>query len=147
MEIVRANEKHLAQLAPLLDGYRVFYRQPSDLKAATGFLKERFLQNDSIIFLARTDDRPAGFLQLYPSFSTVSMQALMILNDLYVHPDFRGKGIGKALLRRAQELASENGLKGLALETAVDNPARHLYESLGWERDTHCFHYFWQTKP
>lgn len=146
MEIVRANEKHLAQLAPLLDGYRVFYQQDSNPEAATRFLQERFLKDDSTIFLARANDRPAGFLQLYPSFSTVSLQPLMILNDLYVHPDFRGKGIGKALLRRAQELACEQGLKGLALETAIDNPARHLYETLGWVRDTHCFHYFWQTK-
>ncbi|HAI44518.1 MAG TPA: GNAT family N-acetyltransferase, partial [Maribacter sp.] len=39
-----------------------------------------------------------------------------------------------------------NGYKGLALETAIDNPAQKLYEKLDWEKDSHCFHYFWQVK-
>lgn len=143
MEIIQAGAGQLEALVPLLDGYRVFYRQPSDTRACRAFLQERFHSKDSVIFMAREADRALGFTQLYPSFSTVSLQPLLILNDLYVHPTHRGMGVGAALLARAQAYCAEKGCKGLALETAPGNPARELYERLGWEPESHCFHYFW----
>jgi len=73
------------------------------------------------------------------------MQAIYVLNDLYVLPDYRKKRIGEALLNEAKEYCSAMGYKGLALETAIDNPAQKLYERLGWEKDVHCFHYFWSS--
>ncbi len=141
--IIRAKPEHIPLLAPLLDAYRVFYKQDSDSKAATQFLKERFQKNESVLFLSLEGDEPTGFVQLYRSFSTVSLQPVFILNDLYVGKAHRKKGIGEALLRSSQEYCKMEGYKGLALETAMDNPAQALYERLGWEKDVHCFHYFW----
>ncbi len=71
------------------------------------------------------------------------MKPILILNDLFVHNEHRKKGIGEALLERAKAYCKENQYKGLALETAIDNPAQSLYERLGWPKDMHCFHYFW----
>ncbi len=141
--IIRAQPKHIPSLAPLLDAYRVFYKQDSDIKAATQFLKERFQKNESVLFLSRNGDEPTGFVQLFPSFSTVSLRPIFILNDLYVGETHRKMGIGEALLRTSQEYCQMKGFKGLALETAIDNPAKALYERMGWEKDVHCFHYFW----
>jgi GNAT superfamily N-acetyltransferase len=141
--IIRAQPEHISALASLLDAYRVFYKQDSDKKAATQFLKERFQNNESVVFLSLEGNEPTGFVQLYPSFSTVSLQPILILNDLYVDKAHRKKGIGGALLRTSQDYCLMKGIKGLALETAIDNPAQTLYERLGWEKDVHCFHYFW----
>jgi len=141
--IIRAQPEHIPALAPLLDAYRVFYKQDSDVKAATHFLKERFQKNESVLFLSLNGDEPTGFVQLFPSFSTVSLQPIFILNDLYVGIAHRKLGIGEALLRISQEYCQMKGFKGLALETAIDNPAQALYERMGWEKDVHCFHYFW----
>lgn len=143
MEIIQAGSDYLDALVPLLDGYRAFYKQPSDTRACRAFLQERFQRGDSVVFLAREAGKAVGFTQLYPSFSTVSLQPLLILNDLFVHPSHRGKGAGAALLKRAQAYCAENGCKGLALETALDNPAQQLYERMGWQKESHCFHYFW----
>ncbi len=143
MEIIRARIDHLEVLVALLDGYRIFYKQPSDRKACRQFLQERFRLDDSVLFLALESGEAAGFTQLYPSYSTVSLLPLLILNDLYVHPAHRQKGVGAALLKTAQDYCARKGCKGLALETALDNPARELYERLGWEKESHCFHYFW----
>jgi GNAT superfamily N-acetyltransferase len=143
--VLEAKESHLNLLTPLLDAYRIFYNQASDVAAAQLFLKERFKKKESIIFLAFYDGKAAGFTQLYRSFSTVSLKPILILNDLYVAPDFRKKGVGESLLRRAQVYCSSSNCKGLALETAVENPARSLYERLGWTKDVQCFHYFWQA--
>lgn len=146
IRIIKAALEDLEALAPLFDGYRIFYKQESDVQGAHQFLKQRLANDESVIFLVFKNDLPVGFMQLFPSFSSVSMQAVLILNDLYVHPDHRGKGLGEALLKHAQEYCQGLRCKGLALETAVDNPARKLYEKMGWEKDTHCFHYFW-TAP
>lgn len=146
MQIVRATERQINQISHLLDAYRVFYKQSSDPKAATEFLRERFKRQDSVIFLATSDGNAAGFVQLYPCFSTVSLEPLYILNDLYVDPAFRSAGIGTALLRHCQKHCHNIKFKGLAIETATDNQAQKLYERLGWRRDTHCFHYFWMAE-
>lgn len=144
--IIKADQKHLSDIVPLFDAYRVFYGQASDIVTASAFLTERMRNRDSVIFLASYEGHFAGFTQLYTTFSSVSLQPVFILNDLYVKVDFRKKGIGKALLEHAKEFCTNKGFKGLALETAIDNPAQKLYERLGWEKDTHGFHYFWPVK-
>lgn len=142
-KIIKAGFEHVPQIAVLLDEYRVFYGQNSDVEAATKFLEARISKNDSIIFLAIKNEKPVGFTQLYTSYSSVSLQPFYILNDLYVYKNHRGLGIGEALLKKAKECCSTMQYKGLALETAVDNPAQQLYEKLGWKKDTASFHYFW----
>lgn len=146
IKIVTASIKDLFEVTPLFDQYRVFYKQESDIEGARKFLTERLNKNESIIFLAYYQNKAAGFAQFYPMFSSVSMQHSYVLNDLFVIPAFRNKQIGEALLRKAKEFCVVNKAKGLALETAVDNPAQKLYEKLNWIKDVDCFHYFWTAK-
>ena len=143
IKIIRGGFEHIPQIALLLDLYRVFYGQTSDVEAATKFLEERVSKNEAIIFIAYIDEEPAGFTQLYTSYSSVSLQPLFILNDLYVLKKHRRSGMGEALLNKAKEFCRAMNYKGLALETATDNTAQELYEKLGWKKDTACFHYFW----
>ena len=145
MQINQAQRADLEALVPLFDGYRQFYQQASDLEGARSFLRQRLENHESVILLASADGQAAGFTQLYPSFSSVQMRRAWILNDLFVSPAFRGSGVGKALLLAAQAWAQQTGATGLFLETAVDNPAQHLYELLGWRRDPHVLYYFWQN--
>ena len=140
--IVRAELKDLDALVPLFDGYRQFYGQRSDPSSARAFLRERLERDESVIYLARIAGRAAGFTQLYPSFSSVSMRPLWILNDLYVRSDIRRGGVARALLQRARDHAVATGAKGLTLSTGVANkPAQALYESAVWQRDEDFFQY------
>lgn len=141
--IARAERKDLEDVVPLFDGYRQFYGQPSDLAAARAFLRDRMERDESVIYVAYTaPGEAAGFAQLYPSFSSVSLKRLWILNDLFVRSDVRRGGVGRALLERARRHAVETGAKGLVLNTAVTNtPAQTLYESCGWQRDDEFFQY------
>ncbi len=144
--IVSVTTKHLVQLVPLFDQYRIFYGQSSDLKAAEKFLESRILNKDSVILMAIIKGEAVGFTQLYPTFSSVSLQPYYILNDLFVSQAHRNQGIGEMLLSQAKTYCTTRECKGLALETAVDNPAQRLYEKLGWKKDSYCFHYFWSAK-
>lgn len=146
MKIVKATLLQLEALIPLFDGYRVFYKQKSNLNAAQLFLKERFSNNDSIIFMALDSaGKGLGFTQLYPSFSSVSMQRTYILNDLFVASEARKQGVGEALMEHAKQFAIAEGSKGLTLETEIDNPAQKLYQRLGWKKDMDVNHYTWKV--
>jgi GNAT superfamily N-acetyltransferase len=143
IQIVRASIKDLDDLVPLFDGYRQFYGQRSNLTVARVFLGDRIERDESVVYLAYTGPREAaGFTQLYPSFSSVSLKRLWILNDLFVRSDVRRGGVGRALLERARQHAVETDAKGLVLSTGVMNkPAQTLYESCGWLRDDEFFQY------
>jgi GNAT superfamily N-acetyltransferase len=142
VRIVRAERDHLEDVVPLFDEYRGFYEADSDQAAARAFLTERTDRDESVIFLAYVGSEPVGFTQLYPSFSSVSLKRLWILNDLFVRSDVRRAGVARALLEQARQHAVETGTKGLVLSTAVTNkPAQTLYESAGWRRDDEFIHY------
>lgn len=161
MDIGLAGFGHLDVLAGLFDEYRVFYRQSSDVDAARRFLRDRLVHRDSVILIATEEDpktgacKGAGFTQLYPSFSSVSMKPIWILNDLYVNQGFRRRGVGRSLMLLAQDYAVETGAIRIELATWVRNTsAQALYESLGYDRadansnpDDAFYHYSLELAP
>ena len=97
MNITQATISDLDQLFILFAQYRVFYEQPFELEEAKQYLAERLNGEESIIFIAIENKEQAGFTQLYPSFSSVGLKKIWILNDLFVSTDHRQKGIAQAL--------------------------------------------------
>lgn len=148
MKVRKANLNDLAQLSDLFDGYRQFYQQKPSLDAATSFIQQRLLNEDSVIFVVEKDDpllgkQLLGFTQLYPSFSSVSMQRLWVLNDLFVRVDARQTGVAQALMDEANQWAQKTDSKGLILETECDNVrAQKLYDKLGFIKQDSTYHYF-----
>jgi GNAT superfamily N-acetyltransferase len=141
-QVVQVTAGQVDLVAPLFDAYRQFYGQPPDLDGARRFLGERLARGESVIFAVVEDGRTMGFTQLYPSFSSVAMRPIWILNDLFVAEDARRRGVGARLLRAARDHAMKTGAARLALSTAVANTtAQALYERDGWRRDTEFIHY------
>ena len=136
----------LDAVVTLFDGYRQFYGQASDGVVARHFLQARFEHGQSVVLLAESQGQAVGFAQLYPSFSSVSMARVFVLNDLFVSPAARRLGVGEALLTAAAEHARQLGAVRLSLNTDVQNlPAQALYESMGWARDQKYFAYHLST--
>lgn len=141
-QIIRADTAHLDDLAELFDAYRQFYGQRSDIPAAHDFLAERLARDESVVFLAGSEHRAIGFTQLYPLFSSVRMQRLWLLNDLYVAEDVRRRGVAGALMQAAHQHAKSTGAAGVLLETGVENrSAQALYEKLGYRRNEATWFY------
>jgi GNAT superfamily N-acetyltransferase len=137
LQIRQAGILDLDRLVLLFDGYRIFYGQESDRDRARAFLEDRFRQQESVVLIALSGDQAIGFTQLYPSFSSVSTAPIFILNDLFVAPEARGKGAGRALLAAAADHARSVGAVRLTLSTAFDNlTAQALYEAAGWIRES-----------
>jgi GNAT superfamily N-acetyltransferase len=142
MKTSLADSKYISQLAILFDQYRVFYGQPSDVERTTEFIKERLENEDSVIITAIDDEQMAGFTQLYPSFSSVSMKPIWILNDLFVIESFRRKNVAKQLMEAAKEHAIKTGAIRIALATQFSNsPAQKLYGAMGYKKDDTFYHY------
>jgi ribosomal protein S18 acetylase RimI-like enzyme len=132
----------LEDIAPLFDAYRQFYGADSNVPTARQFLLERFNHGESIVFVAYSGAQSVGFTQLYPSFSSVSMKRVFILNDLYVLPGHRQQGVARQLLNAATNLAQTLGAVRVSLTTAIDNQtAQATYEALGWARDQQYYAY------
>lgn len=133
IEIIEAGIAQLEEVANLFNQYRVWYHQQSDLDGARNFLKERMSNGESKIFLALIDGKPAGFVHLYPIFTSVGMRRAWLLNDLFVNEHHRGSGIATMLLEKAKELGRGNESRWLMLQTDNGNlQAQQLYRKNGW---------------
>lgn len=134
MQVRRATLQDAGTIAPLFDRYRQFYEQTPDPALAQSFVRERIERDESAIFLAESGHGQAlGFTQLFPSFSSVDASRIWVLNDLYVLPEARRRGVARALIEAAAEFGHRTGAARLELETDHDNrTAQALYRHLGW---------------
>lgn len=84
------------------------------------------------VLLADLGDEPVGFALFFHNFSTFLGRPGVYLEDLFVKPEARGKGVGKALMKRIAALAVERGCG--RFEWAVldwNEPAIEFYRSIG----------------
>jgi len=142
MEVFQAGLEDLEAVAEVFDHYRVFYKASSDLEGAREFIRERMQNCDSVIFAARHDGCIVGLTQLYPSFSSVSMRRIWILNDLFVDLSYRKQGVATLLMQAAKDFATET--KALQLELAThhtNTTAQSLYATLGYVKDEAFYYY------
>jgi len=142
LDVRRATSADVDAIAPLFDSYRRVYGQAPDLEGARGFVGERLARGESVVLLATLDGAAVGFVQLYPSFSSVAMRRQWILNDLFVTQPARRRGVGLALMRAAEALAREDGARGISLGTMKANrKAKALYEKVGYQMDVDFDYY------
>ena len=134
--IRQAGMDDLGTLIPLFDQYRQFYGRNSDPIACGRFLQARIERRESVILLPHQHDETVGFVQLYPSFSSVSMAPVFVLNDLFVATNARKRGVAGALLMAAGKHAESAKAARLSLVTGKTNlAAQSLYQRTGWKRD------------
>ena len=138
MEITvrRATTRDVDALLPLVQSYRAFYGQAPDDAGERRFLGKHLRDRTSTVFFASGAGIALGFVQLFESWSTVRLAPVLILEDLFVEPQFRRRGIGRSLIDAALAYARESGAVAMFLETAVDNDrAQEVYEREGWRRE------------
>ncbi len=145
MIVRRANKDDLEQLAILFDEYRQFYGVSSNIQQSLNFLKQRFENKESVIFIHIKDNIFTGFVLLYLGFSSVSCSKYYILDDVYVTPIFRRQGSAKQLIDTAILFARHEDALRISLETQKNNfQSQQLYEQMGFVKDSefltfHCF--------
>ena len=145
MRIIQATLEHLDLLTPLFVKYREFYGELPFPDSSRAFLEKRLSREESVIYLALPDDddgKLLGFCQLYPSYSSLSLKRVWILNDSYVAEDARRQLVADHLMQKAKKMARETQAVRMRVSTSANNEvAQKVYESIGFREDTQFKNY------
>ena len=135
MKIELAGEADLADLLPMMRAYCDFYEAAPSDEDVDALARALIADpgNEGVQVIARSDDgSPLGFATIYWYWQTLSAARAALMNDLFVVPQARGQGVGRALIEECRHHARERGAETLAWETAPDNEtAQRLYRSIG----------------
>ena len=135
MTIRPASRGDIASLTDLMFNYIVgFYRQEDQERSAIEKHIEYILEHprEGVQFVIEENAELLGFATLYYSYSTLRLQRIAILNDLFLSQQARGQGLGEALFKHCLEFARDQDVAFLQWETTKDNVvARSLYDKMG----------------
>lgn len=125
-------------LLPLIADYQRFYEvEDVDDERNREFFARFFApSNDGMLLGAWRDDELLGYVCLYWTFTSLVPAEIVLMNDLYVRPEARGQGVGRALIEASAAVGRERGAHHLQWVTAPDNAtAQRLYDSTGAIRE------------
>lgn len=128
-----ARTSDLERLAPIVKAYMVdFYQVPDPGLAAVCDHVRMLLQHpDRGVQIVADEGDLQGFSTVYFTWSTLRLCPVAILNDLFVRPEARGRGLGEALFAYTRDWARDQGFQTLEWSTAPDNgTAQRLYQKM-----------------
>jgi GNAT superfamily N-acetyltransferase len=134
LAIRKANATDAELIAEMIRELAEFERELDQVDAtAEDLLRDGFGTNPRFhAFVAEWDGQPAAYALYFFNYSTWAGRPGLFVEDLFVRPQFRGKGIGKALLRHMAAIAREQNCYGMRWEVLNWNtPAIGFYGSLG----------------
>jgi len=127
-------ERDVELLAQFILDLAVYEKLHSECIVTPELLREHLFGKRPVAeaMIAEYDGKPEGFALFFTTFSTFKAKPSIYLEDLFVNPDARGRGIGKALLMHLVQIAHERGYG--RVEWAVldwNEPAIGFYKKLG----------------
>ncbi|HMK30248.1 MAG TPA: GNAT family N-acetyltransferase [Terriglobales bacterium] len=136
LSIRRATVDDVDLILRFIRGLAEYEREPQAVVATReDLIRDGFTAEPRFhVLIAEWERQPAGFAFYFFNYSTWRGRAGLYLEDLFVHPELRGKGIGKALLAELAEIALQENCYGLRWEVLDWNtPAIDFYERVGAE--------------
>lgn len=137
LSITVVGEADLADLAPMLRSYCDFYEVDPPADKLDAMCRALIAAPAEGLQLIARDAAGAalGFATIFWTWQTLYAARVGVLNDLYVTPESRGSGTGRALIARGMQLCHERGAEKLVWETSPDNAtAQRLYDGIGAEK-------------
>jgi GNAT superfamily N-acetyltransferase len=139
VEIRPACTEEIEEMLPLIRAYCRFYdTEPNDDGLREMFRTLITDPSQGAVFIARDDGRAVGFATVDWKWSSLKAARIGYLEDLFVDPEVRGKGIADALLEACAERCRELGMPAMEWQTAPDNHrAQKVYNRTGAGFDTY----------
>lgn len=132
IQVRQATGEDAAEIARLLHDFNLEFTEPTpDVETLTATVRQLLGAGEITVLLAGAGPDGLSLFRFRPGLWSEGPETY--LQELYVVPALRGRGIGRALLERTIELARERGADGIDLNTGeTDTAARGLYESMGF---------------
>ena len=132
-EIIAATENDCGEILRFINELAAYEKMSNEVVATEELLKEWiFDKKKAEVVFAVADGKKVGFALFFHNFSTFLGRAGVYLEDLFVMPEYRGKGYGKALLKELARIAVERGCGRLEWSCLDWNkPSIDFYLSLG----------------
>jgi GNAT superfamily N-acetyltransferase len=139
MSIKQVTEAEVATLLPLMRAYCDFYQvAPSDsalLSMARALIADP--DKEGVQLIAIEAGEAVGFATVFWSWATSDAARIGVMNDLFVAPESRGRGVAEALIDACRELVRGRGAARLTWQTAADNlRAQRVYQRVGAVRES-----------
>jgi GNAT superfamily N-acetyltransferase len=134
IRIERATEGDVPLIFRLIQGLAVYEKLAHEVTATEAGLRETLFgaRPAADVIIAYAGDTPAGFALFFPNYSTFLGKPGLYLEDLFVLPEWRGHGLGLALMKRLAAIAVERGCGRFEWSVLDWNkPAIGFYEGLG----------------
>jgi GNAT superfamily N-acetyltransferase len=137
MVVRQAEREDRSQLLELIKGYFAFYRTPFPAVSKIETMLD-LLERDpglGVQLVAEEGGHLHGFASLYACLDTLVADRILVMNDLFVDPSLRNRGVGAALLEASLAYATAHGYARLDWVTAADNQdAQRFYDRHGGRR-------------
>ena len=134
IRIERATEADVPLILRFIQGLSVYEKLAHEVTATEEGLRETLFgaRPAADVIIAYAGDTPAGFALFFPNYSTFVGKPGLYLEDLFVLPEWRGHGLGLALMKRLAAIAVERGCGRFEWSVLDWNkPAIGFYEGLG----------------
>ena len=131
-----AEKKDAGLILAFIKELAEYEKMSNDVVATKELLEEWIFEKKSAeVIFALEDDVEVGFALFFHNFSTFLGRAGLYLEDLYVKPEYRGKGYGKGLLKKLAQIAIERGC------------GRFEWSCLDWNKPSIDFYLSLDAKP
>ena len=131
--IRRAEKSDIPDITALIQALALYEKMPEACLATDELIEQSiFERGEAQVLMAEYDGKVAGFSLYFYNYSTWMARKGLYLEDLFVYPEMRGKGIGKALILQLAKIAAKEGC-GRFEWCCLDwnEPSIQFYKSLG----------------
>jgi GNAT superfamily N-acetyltransferase len=145
LSVRQATIQDLPNVIPVFDCYREHFKQQKNPLAVEKFLFEKFEHRESVLYIVEQQTEIIGFAQLYPVFSSLTLQRVWLLNDFYIAEKYRRNGVGNQLFAALKEFCLLTKSKGIELSVEHTNiKGWTFWEKQGFKLDEAFRYYFYK---
>ena len=133
ISIREATAKDVTVILNFIRELAEFEKLSHQVEATENQLRRTLFSKNSIakVLIAEINGKAVGFLLYFYNYSTFLGHPGIYIEDLYVNPKYRKKGVGRTLMKYCFKIAKDLGCKRVEWAALTWNPARKFYEKLG----------------